>query len=134
MFSRRQAFAFQSASLNAEPFAWLGWLLLVSSPHCIPQLTNGGLVYKSGAAQVEALRTESGFDRHRGLVSVCGAMTEVTTFAADVENFPEWVSFTEESRLISRSPERTVFYLRNSAPWPFKSRDMVYELIPDVYR
>ena len=128
MFSRR-ASAFQSASLR-KAGAWLGWLLALSA---LPAAADDWrLVYKSGAAQVEAQRTESGFDRHRGLVSVCGAMTEVTTFAADVEGFPEWVSFTEESRLISRSPERTVFYLRNSAPWPWKSRDMVYELIPDI--
>lgn len=89
-------------------------------------------VYKASAAKVEAARTESGFDRHRGEVSVCGSMAAVTGFAADVERYPEWVSHTEEARLIMRSPQRTVFYLRNSAPWPMKPRDMVYELVPEV--
>lgn len=89
-------------------------------------------VYKASAANVEAAKTASGFDRHRGEVAVCGSMEEVTGFAADVEGYPDWVSHTEEARLISRSPERTVFYLRNSAPWPMKDRDMVYELVPDV--
>lgn len=89
-------------------------------------------VYKASAAKVEAARTDSGFDRHRGEVSVCGSMEEVTSFAADVERYPEWVSHTEESRLISQAPTRTLFYLRNSAPWPMKSRDMVYELVPEV--
>lgn len=89
-------------------------------------------VYKASAAKVEAAKTDSGFDRHRGEVSVCGSMEEVTSFAADIERYPEWVSHTEEARLILRSPERTVFYLRNSAPWPMKSRDMVYELVPNI--
>jgi hypothetical protein len=89
-------------------------------------------VYRASHASVEAAKTASGFDRHRGEVFVCGTIQEVTDFAADVERYSDWVSHTEQARLISRTPERTVFYLRNSAPWPMKDRDMVYELVPDI--
>lgn len=89
-------------------------------------------VYSVDAVFVEAARTDSGFDRHRGRVALCGDLEKVVSFAADVNGYPDWVSDTREARLIDRGPQRTVFYLQNSAPWPMRPRDMIYELIPEV--
>jgi len=89
-------------------------------------------VYSVDAVSVEAARTDSGFDRHRGRVAMCGDLEEVVSFAADVDSYPNWVAHTSEARLIERGAQRTVFYMQNSAPWPMRPRDMVYELIPEV--
>jgi len=89
-------------------------------------------VYTVDAVSVEALSTDSGFDRHRGSVALCGELEQVVSFAADVDGYPDWVAHTREARLIERGAQRTVFYLQNSAPWPMRPRDMIYELVPEV--
>lgn len=89
-------------------------------------------VYSVDAVTVEAARTDSGFDRHRGRVALCGDLEDVVSFAADVDGYPNWVAHTRQARLIDRGSERRVFYLQNSAPWPMRPRDMIYELVPEV--
>ena len=78
--------------------------------------------------EVEALRTGSGFDRHRGTVAVCTDLPQLRQFVTDPERLHEWVPYTEDARLIERFETRVVYYQRSSAPWPLWSRDMIYEL------
>ena len=109
------------------------WLMSALFVCASAQAQNGEwrTVYTVQAVTVEAADTDTGFDRHRGTVALCGSLEDVVGFAGAVEGYPDWVAHTLESRRIEQSPERTVFYLRNSAPWPMRPRDMVYELIPE---
>jgi hypothetical protein len=121
----------------------MGWTELIRTGGLLAMLAASGWVqaqtaeawrdvYSVAAVSVEAAHTESGFDRHRGRVALCGDLDDVVSFAADVEGYPNWVAYTRDARLIEQTAERTVFYLQNSAPWPMRPRDMVYELVPEV--
>ncbi len=82
----------------------------------------------SGVA-VQARPTMSGFDVHRAEVVVCANLHEITEFLADAAHFDDWIAFTEEVRLLEREELRIVYYLKSRAPWPFRPRDMIYEMI-----
>lgn len=88
-------------------------------------------VYRSAGVQVDATETETGFDRHRGSVVLCGTLDEIAAFATEVDDYPQWVSYTLESRSLEHTAERTVFYMKSSSPWPMRPRDMIYELVAD---
>lgn len=72
---------------------------------------------------------ESGFTAYRGTVTVCAGLEELQAFVADASRFHEWLPYTEEARDLE-DPEGggQLYYLRNSAPWPLQSRDMIYKL------
>ena len=80
--------------------------------------------------EVLALPTRSGFDLHRARVPVCTDLETAATFTEDADHFEDWVAYTLEARLLERSDERVLYYLKNSAPWPVRPRDMIYELSP----
>jgi hypothetical protein len=67
---------------------------------------------------------------YRGSIAVCTDLYELQRFVGDAEQLTAWVPYTEAARSLPADPGRQLYYLRTSAPWPFKSRDMVYELIP----
>ncbi|MDZ7668163.1 MAG: hypothetical protein U5Q16_01645 [Gammaproteobacteria bacterium] len=78
---------------------------------------------------LESQPRESGFRAYRGTVTVCADLEELQAFVGDASRFHEWLPYTEEARDL-KDPESgdELYYLRNSAPWPLKSRDMVYRL------
>lgn len=78
---------------------------------------------------LESQPRDSGFHAYRGSVTVCAGLEELQAFVADASRFHEWLPYTEQARALE-DPEGggELYYLRNSAPWPLKSRDMVYRL------
>lgn len=67
---------------------------------------------------------------YRGLVTVCTSLSELRDFVTDPSRLADWVAFTEAAHAVPAPAGERLYYLRTSAPWPFKSRDMVYRLRP----
>ncbi|HEX7036300.1 MAG TPA: hypothetical protein VF210_11025, partial [Pseudomonadales bacterium] len=67
---------------------------------------------------------------YRGLVTVCTSLSELRDFVTDPSRLADWVAFTEAAHAVPAPEGERLYYLRTSAPWPFKSRDMVYRLRP----
>lgn len=65
---------------------------------------------------------------YRGAASVCTSLESLRDFVTDPSRFDQWIPFTEEARAVPGRDDQHRYYLRTSAPWPFKSRDMVYAL------
>ncbi|MGD8418671.1 MAG: SRPBCC family protein [Pseudomonadales bacterium] len=77
---------------------------------------------------VLARDTDSGFDEHLAEVSVCADIPTLERFVTDTDRFPEWVAFTRSARLLDRSEEGAIYYVRSTTPWPLADRDMVYRI------
>jgi len=63
-------------------------------------------------------------------VAVCSDLDTVAAYIANVDNFMDWIAYAEEAQVLESGDSRTLYYLKSSAPWPMRSRDMVYELKP----
>lgn len=72
--------------------------------------------------------TPAGHRAYRGATTVCTSLHGLQHFVADADRFEEWIPFTEAAHAVPSPDETSLYYLRTSAPWPFKSRDMVYRL------
>lgn len=72
---------------------------------------------------------DSGYRAYRGTVHVCTTLPGLQAFVADASRLKAWIPFTEEAYALPGSGHAILYYLRTSAPWPFKSRDMVYRLV-----
>ena len=83
---------------------------------------------KVDGVAVERAHTASGIDAHRASVEVCTDLDGLSEFISDTSRFSEWIPDVKQSRLIEQDDASAVVYLRNSAPWPLKDRDMVYQL------
>lgn len=77
---------------------------------------------------VLARSTESGYNEHQAEVSVCTDIPTLERFVTDTDRFPEWVAFTRSARLLDRSDEGAIYYVRSTTPWPLADRDMVYRI------
>jgi len=83
-----------------------------------------------GPVEVLVQPTETGPDRFRASVAVCSDLDTVAAYIANVDNFMDWIAYAEEAQVLESGDSRTLYYLKSSAPWPMRSRDMVYELKP----
>ena len=83
---------------------------------------------------VEARVEASGFNRHRATTAVCADIMALERFVEDIDQFPEWVHDTLAVEVLEQEEGRVSYYVKTAAPWPFKPRDMIYELRlePDV--
>lgn len=79
---------------------------------------------------LESRPTPSGFAEYRGQVSVCTSQQNLERFVTDASRFPSWVPFTETAHALPDDGRGTRYYVRTDAPWPFRSRDMVYRVMP----
>jgi len=80
--------------------------------------------------RLESQSTASGFDRFRATVVVCTDLKTVADYTADVSTLKDWVAYAEAVELLESDQTRTLYYLKSAAPWPMRSRDMVYQLTP----
>lgn len=79
---------------------------------------------------LESRPTASGFAEYRGRVSVCTSRQTLARFVTDARHLQSWVPFTETAHALSDDGRGTRYYVRSDAPWPFRSRDMVYRVLP----
>lgn len=77
---------------------------------------------------VEGHPTDSGFDAHRARIRVCTDMSSLAEFVVDPSRFREWVAFTRSARLLDKTEDSAVYYVRSTTPWPLKDTDMVYRI------
>jgi hypothetical protein len=75
--------------------------------------------------------TATSFRAYRGAVAACTDLVSLLRFVADASRLREWIPHTAESHALPEQGGHALYYLRTSAPWPFKSRDMVYRLTPE---
>lgn len=78
--------------------------------------------------RVEARATAAGFNAHRAEVSLCTDIESLKAYIVDISHLHEWIPDTEEVRLLDNSASSITFYLKTRAPWPFKDRDLIYQL------
>ena len=69
----------------------------------------------------------SPFAQHRGAVTVCAGLDTLERYVADTTRFHEWLPDTEEVRVLEHTDTTQTYYLRTRTPWPFRSRDMIYQ-------
>lgn len=77
---------------------------------------------------VESRSTESGFNAHRGVTSICADLAALEGFVADTSRFRDWIPYTRSARLLDESDAGYIYYVRSKTPWPLKDRDMVYRI------
>lgn len=99
-----------------------------SAPLPAPAATDWQPVRQVSGVPVEARPTETGFDVHRGRVQVCTDLASLEDYVGDPSRFADWVAYTRSARLLERSSETAVYYVRSTTPWPLKDRDMVYRI------
>ena len=96
-----------------------------------------GEVWQEGrrveGVQIQFRAGGTGFREHRAEILVCTDMATLEAFVSDAENFTDWVPFTRSARLLERTEEEIVYYVRSTTPWPLADRDMVYRVrrVPD---
>lgn len=78
---------------------------------------------------LESRPTPSGFAEYRGRVSVCTTQETLERFVTDATRFPSWVPYTETAHALADDGRGARYYVRTDAPWPFRSRDMVYRVM-----
>ena len=78
---------------------------------------------------VQARSVDTGLDRHRASKLMCATLPQVVRFVRDASTLPDWVPFTESLQVLEQEERRVVYYLKNGVPWPFRPRDMIYELV-----
>jgi hypothetical protein len=86
---------------------------------------------KTRGVTLDSRPTPAGYRAYRGSVRVCTDLRGLQRFVADASRLHEWIPYTEEARALPGQRRWERYYLRTSAPWPFKSRDMVYRLVPE---
>lgn len=72
--------------------------------------------------------TDTVYRAFRGSVSVCTDLDGLQGFVGDATRLTDWVPYTEAARVLPAGEGQQLYYLRTRAPWPFQSRDMVYQL------
>lgn len=77
---------------------------------------------------VEGRPTETGFDAHRAQIHVCTDLTSLAEFVVDPSRFGEWVPFTRSARMLEKSEDSAVYYVRSTTPWPLNDTDMIYRI------
>lgn len=85
---------------------------------------------ESDGVRLEWRPSHVGPRAYRGHVTVCTSLPELRDFVTDPSGLADWIAFTEDAHAVPAPPGEQLYYLRTSAPWPFKSRDMVYRLRP----
>ena len=110
---------------TARPLAAVILLLVV-----LPGMADGDWspAGKQRGVTLEAKRTSSGHRAYRGAVLVCTDLAELQRFVADASRLEEWIPYTEAAWSVPDPAGERLYYMRTSAPWPFRSRDMVYRL------
>lgn len=78
--------------------------------------------------EVEGRSTETGFDAHRARIHVCTDLLSLAEFVVDPSRFGEWVAFTRSARMLEKSEDSAVYYVRSTTPWPMRDTDMVYRI------
>lgn len=78
--------------------------------------------------KVEAQVTPSGFKIHRADVLLCTEIANLRAYIADTSRFHEWIPDVDQVRLLDVSDASVVYYMKTKAPWPFRPRDMIYQL------
>jgi hypothetical protein len=73
-----------------------------------------------------------GHRAYRGTTVVCTSLETLRDFVIDASRLGEWIPFTEAAHAVPAPDGEHRYYLRTSAPWPLKSRDMVYALSADA--
>lgn len=73
-------------------------------------------------------QTDSAYRAYRGAVAVCTDLVSLQTFVTDAARLEEWIAYTEEAHGVGDVDGREGYYVKTSAPWPFQSRDMIYQL------
>ncbi len=117
---------------TGSAFSPARWALLAAIALCpgLPSAAPGWTPERTvDGIDLESQPRDSGYDAYRGTVIVCAGLDELQAFVGDASRFHEWLPYTEEARAL-QDPEGggELYYLRNSAPWPLQSRDMVYRL------
>ncbi len=77
---------------------------------------------------VEAQPTQSGFDAHRAEILLCTEIADLAAFISDTSRFHEWIPRLQHVKLLDASEYSVTYHMRNRSPWPFKPRDMIYQL------
>jgi hypothetical protein len=108
------------------------WLLLAVAGTCLAatQSDQWRAVVSIGPVQVYAQDTDSGFDRVRASVTVCTDLETVADYTADASTLMDWVAYAQAVELLEADDNHTLYYLKTAAPWPMRSRDMIYQLTP----
>ena len=81
---------------------------------------------------VESREVDSRYDEHRGSVTLCADLQTVLLFVADVDGLPAWVPYTEAAEKIEEGANGVIYHVVTGAPWPYRSRDMIYALDVDL--
>lgn len=77
---------------------------------------------------VQSRPTESGFNVHRGEVSVCTDLVSLERFVADAAHFADWIPYTLNASQLERTASGVVYYVLTGTPWPLRNRDMIYRI------
>gem|GEM_PF-803956 len=91
---------------------------------------NWQLVNESDGISIATRTVEgSAFAEVRASATVCATIPQLVELVEDVGAFHTWIPDTERAHLLAQpSPQRQIYYIRTSMPWPVKHRDMIYEL------
>ena len=76
------------------------------------------------------LREEQGteYKAFKANMMVSSSIGEMMPILKDIENYNKWFAYTETSHLIKIENGRQYNYVETKFPWPYKNRDMVYEM------
>ncbi len=59
---------------------------------------------------------------------LCTNHEDFQALLADVDGYKHWIPSVLEARALAKSGNSQTYYVKYSAPWPFKPRDMIYRM------
>lgn len=82
---------------------------------------------------VESRHRDSKYEEHMGAVTLCGTLTDVLLFVSDPDQLADWVPQTLSAERLRDKPDGVVYHVVTDAPWPYRNRDMVYDLTVSLH-
>lgn len=74
----------------------------------------------------------SKFKAFKGVVFIETSVDKILEILRDADNYKEWYGYTKTSKLLKKEKDVQFNYVETSFPWPFKNRDMVYNMKIDA--
>jgi len=82
---------------------------------------NGVQVYLRDTAGSE-------YKSFKGTMKIQASLSEIVDILKKVEDYRQWFAFTKTSKLLKKEDNIQFVYIETSFPWPYKNRDMVYQM------
>ena len=126
--------------IHSNRVAWWVLIMALFSAVCAAHAATDSCTTarnRDGISLCQTTIDQSAFLEVTAETVLCTSSEDFQALLNDVDGYPRWISSVLEARALAKSANSQIYYMKYSAPWPFKPRDMVYQMTSessaDVY-